>query len=216
MSQQRVFNNLHILSHPLIQHKLTLMRRKETAAGTFRQLLHEISLLMGYEVTRNIALIDTQIETPQMSMMSPEISDTEIVVVPILRSGLGMTGGLLELIPRAKVGHIGLYRHPVTKLPVEYLVKLPEANGHIFILVDPMLATGHTASYAVDVLLKHGVAKSNILFMALVAAPEGIAFFNQNYHDIPIYLASLDQGLDEKSYVIPGIGDVGDRLFGTL
>lgn len=216
MVAQHEFPNLHVLDHPLIQHKLTLMRRKETKAGTFRQLLREISLLMGYEVTRQLSVRSTQIETPMMPMQAPEISDSEMVVVPILRAGLGMSEGLLQLIPTAKQGHIGLYRQADTKKPVEYLVKLPDADNHVFFLVDPMLATGSTACYAVETLLKHGVARSKIYFMALVAAPEGIANFNQNYSDIPIYLASLDQGLNEKAYVIPGIGDVGDRLFGTL
>ncbi|MEN8236706.1 MAG: uracil phosphoribosyltransferase [Pseudomonadota bacterium] len=216
MKTHPTFHNLHILDHPLIQHKLTLMRKQETEPGIFRQLLREISLLMGYEVTRQLSVQQTQIETPLMPMQAPQISDPEMVVVPILRAGLGMSEGLVQLIPTARQGHIGLYRKADTKKPVEYLVKLPDANDHVFILVDPMLATGNTACYALDTLIKHGVARTKILFMALVAAPEGIANISQNYGDVPIYLASLDQGLDKNSYVIPGIGDVGDRLFGTL
>ncbi len=216
MTTQHGFSNLHILDHPLIQHKLTLMRKKKTQAGLFRQLLREISLLMGYEVTRQLALKKINIETPQMPMQACKISDPEMVVVPILRAGLGMSEGLLQLIPTAKQGHIGLYREEDTKKPVEYLVKLPEVEDHVFILVDPMLATGNTACYALDTLIKHGVDRSKIIFMALIAAPEGIANVNRDYGDIPIYLASLDEGLNNNSYVIPGIGDVGDRLFGTL
>lgn len=213
---QKEFPNLHIIDHPLIQHKLTQMRKVETKKHKFRQLLREISLLMGYEITRDLALKNEYISTPLTAMEAPILADPNPAIVPILRAGLGMADGLLELMPEADEGHIGMYRDPVTKTPVEYLVKLPHANGRIFFLVDPMLATGNSAVAAVDTLIKHGANPSKIKFMALVSAPEGVRVFNEKYANIPIYTASLDEKLNEKAYIIPGLGDAGDRLFGTL
>jgi uracil phosphoribosyltransferase len=210
------FPNLHIINHPLIQHKLTLMRKENTPKHAFRQLLREISLLMGYEITRDFPLTTTQIVTPLTPIHSPVIAGPNPAIVPILRAGLGMADGLLELIPEADEGHIGMYRDPTTKKPVEYLVKLPHANGRTFFLVDPMLATGNSAVAAVDVLLRHGVKPTDIKFMALVAAPEGMRVFNEKYAHIPVYTAALDERLNEDAYILPGLGDAGDRLFGTL
>lgn len=209
------FPNLHIIKHPLIQHKLTQMRRKETSKKDFRQLLREISLLMGYEITRDIPIEMIEIETPIMSMQAPAIAGEKIAIVPILRAGLGMADGLLELMPEAYEGHIGLYRDPETKMPVEYLVKLPSVDHRTFILVDPMLATGNSAAYAVEVLLNRGVPLDKIRFLALVASPEGVETFNKSYPTVPIYTAALDEKLNEKAYIVPGLGDAGDRLFGT-
>lgn len=210
------FPNLHIMNHPLIQHKLTQMRKVSTPKHEFRQLLREIALLMGYEITRDFPLTKEMIQTPEASMNAPVIAGPNPAIVPILRAGLGMADGLLELIPEADEGHIGMYRDPDTHLPVEYLVKLPSTKGRVFFLVDPMLATGNSAVAAVDTLLKHGVEISKIKFMALVAAPEGVRVFNQKYAQIPIYTAALDEKLNEKAYILPGLGDAGDRLFGTL
>jgi uracil phosphoribosyltransferase len=210
------FPNLHIINHPLIQHKLTQMRKIDTPKHQFRQLLREIALLMGYEITRDLPLTSEQISTPLTSMEAPVLAGPNPAIIPILRAGLGMADGFLELIPEADEGHIGMYRDPVTKMPVEYLVKLPHANGRPFFLVDPMLATGNSAVAAVDVLIKHGANPERIKFMALVAAPEGVRVFNEKYAHIPIYTAALDERLNEKAYILPGLGDAGDRLFGTL
>jgi len=192
------------------------MRKVDTPKHEFRQLLREIALLMGYEITRDLPLTMETITTPLTTMEAPVIAGPNPAIIPILRAGLGMADGLLELIPEADEGHIGMYRDPITKKPVEYLVKLPSADGRIFFLVDPMLATGNSAVAAVDTLIKHGAEASKIKFMALVAAPEGISVFNQKYPHIPIYTAALDERLNEKAYIIPGLGDAGDRLFGTL
>ncbi len=210
------FPNLYIINHPLIQHKLTQMRKKTTQKHVFRQLLREISLLMGYEVTRDFPLKIEEISTPLATMKAPVIAEKNPAIVPILRAGLGMADGLLELMPEADEGHIGMYRDPLTKQPVEYLVKLPSSTGRMFFLVDPMLATGNSAVAAVDTLLRHGVAPSKIKFMALVASPEGVRVFNKKYAHIPLFAAALDERLNEKAYILPGLGDAGDRLFGTL
>lgn len=207
--------NLHVLSHPMIVHKLSIMRDRDTSTIKFRTLLKEIALLMGYEVTRNLPLELVRIDTPLAPMDAPMIAGKKLAVVPILRAGLGMAEGLLELVPSARVGHIGLYRDPATKRPVEYLVKLPEAEGRTFILVDPMLATGYSGAYAVDVLNRHGVADADIRFLALVSAPEGVAVMAETHPDVEIYTAALDSHLNEKAYIVPGLGDAGDRLFGT-
>ncbi|WP_233279563.1 uracil phosphoribosyltransferase [Acidihalobacter yilgarnensis] len=209
------FPNLHLLDHPLIQHKLSLARRIDTPTIQFRRLLKEISLLMGYEITRTLPLEHHAIDTPLETMQAPMIQGKKVAVVAILRAGLGMTSGLHELMPSAREGHIGLYRDPETKRPVEYLVKLPEPEGRLFILVDPMLATGHSAAYAIDVLNRHGVADANIRFMALVAAPEGLAVLREAHPGVPVYAAALDRELDDHAYIRPGLGDAGDRLFGT-
>lgn len=211
----RTFPNLHVVNHPLIQHKLTMMRMSETRSGQFRQLLREIALLMGYELTKDFPTKDVHIQTPVASCVGKMFDGNDITIVPILRAGLGMADALRELIPTAKEGHIGLYRDPETHMPVEYLAKLPPVEGQLFILVDPMLATGHSAVHAIDILISRGVKRQNIRFLALVAAPEGMEVFNQKYSDIPLYAASLDDHLDEHAYIIPGLGDAGDRLFGT-
>lgn len=210
------FPNLHVLDHPLIQHNLTQMRKEATPKHEFRRLLREISLLMGYEVTRDFPLSQERITTPLTPMDAPVLKGPNPAIVPILRAGLGMADGLLELMPEADEGHIGMYRDPETKKPVEYLVKLPPANGRTFFLVDPMLATGNSAVAAVDVLIKHGASPSKIKFIALVAVPEGMHVFNEKYSSIPLYTAALDEKLNEKAYILPGLGDAGDRLFGTL
>lgn len=215
MKQDPRFPNLYILNHPLIQHKLTHMRDKDTSTRTFRELLREITLLMGYEITRNLPLTTVRLETPLQTIDAPIIAGKKLVVVPVLRAGIGMSDGLLELVPSARVGHIGVYRDPDTHLPVEYLVRLPDVSERIFILCDPMLATGNSAVHAVDVLKKRGVTAENIMFVALVAAPEGMEVFRRAHPDVKVYVASLDSHLDEHAYIVPGLGDAGDRLFGT-
>jgi uracil phosphoribosyltransferase len=215
MNANTHYPNLHVLAHPLILHKLTHMRDQSTSTKTFRQLLREISLLMGYEITRNLPLIYQPVQTPLTTFDAPVISGKKLAVVPILRAGVGMAEGLLELLPSARVGHIGVYRDHDTHRPVEYLVKLPEPEGRLFILTDPMLATGYSAVHAVDVLLRAGVATSNIRFLALVAAPEGIEVFFKHHPDVPVYVAAVDDHLNENAYIVPGLGDAGDRLFGT-
>ncbi|MBR1778662.1 MAG: uracil phosphoribosyltransferase [Alphaproteobacteria bacterium] len=215
MSNNSEFPNLHVLNHPLIQHKLTLMRNITTSTRTFRELLKEIALLMGYEVTRDLPLAYEEIETPLCTIKAPVIAGKKLVVVPILRAGIGMADGLLQLVPSARVGHIGLYRDPKTLQPVEYLVKLPPVNDRLFILVDPMLATGNSAAAAVQTLMKNGVPESKIVFLALVAAPEGVRVFTDLHPNVPVYVASLDEKLNEHGYILPGLGDAGDRLFGT-
>lgn len=209
------FPTLHLLDHPLILHKLTHMRNRQTPTVQFRQLLKEISLLMGYEITRPLPLGTRPIETPLAPMAAPVIAGRKVAVVPILRAGLGMAAGLMELMPSAREGHIGLYRDEVTKRPVEYVVKLPEPEGRLFIITDPMLATGNSAVHAVDVLNRHGVPDSMIRFMALVAAPEGMTVFQAAHPTVPVFAAALDDRLDERAYIVPGLGDAGDRLFGT-
>ncbi|VCU72560.1 Uracil phosphoribosyltransferase [Pigmentiphaga humi] len=208
------FPNLYILDHPLIQHKLTHMRDKNTSTRTFRQLLREISQLMGYEVTRSLPLATRSIETPMTRMDAPVIAGKKLAIVPVLRAGSGMADGLLDLVPSARVGHIGLYRDAQHQ-PVEYLVRLPEVEGRTFILCDPMIGTGHSAAHAVEVLKRRGVPASHILFVALVASPEGMGVFCSQHPDVPMYLGALDEHLDEDAYIVPGLGDAGDRLFGT-
>lgn len=215
MTLQERFPNLHVLDHPLIQHKLTHMRNKDTSTRTFRQLLREISLLMGYEITRHLPLSHEEVETPLAKFMAPVIAGKKLAVVPILRAGVGMADGLLDLLPSARVGHVGLYRDHETHRPVEYLVKLPEPEGRLFILTDPMLATGYSAAHAVDALLKRGIAAENIQLMALVAAPEGLQVFFDHHPGVHVYVASVDERLNENDYIVPGLGDAGDRLFGT-
>ncbi len=208
-------NNTFILKHPLIQHKLTHLRDEVTPTPVFRQLLKEISLLMGYEVTRNLETIERKINTPLSSCVGYEIRPESIVITPVLRAGLGMVDGLLELIPSAYQGHIGVFRDPVTHRPIEYLVKIPSNRDALFILIDPMIATGHSAVHAINALTSRGVPEENIIFMALVASPEGLTVIREHYPLIPIYLASLDSHLNDRDYIVPGLGDAGDRLFGT-
>ncbi|WP_220809241.1 uracil phosphoribosyltransferase [Noviherbaspirillum aridicola] len=215
MKKDPRFPMLSILDHPLIQHKLTHMRDKDTSTRTFRELLREITLLMGYEITRNLPLTTVPTETPLETIDAPIIAGKKLVVVPVLRAGIGMSDGLLELVPSARVGHIGVYRDPDTHLPVEYLVRLPEVTDRTFILCDPMLATGNSAVHAVDVLKKRGVPDDQIIFVALVAAPEGVEVFQKAHPQVQVYVASLDRCLNEHAYILPGLGDAGDRLFGT-
>jgi len=209
------FPSLHILDHPLIQHKLTHMRDRNTSTRTFRELLREITMLMGYEITRDLPLTTQHIETPLQAMDAPVIAGKKLVIIPVLRAGIGMSDGLLELVPSARVGHIGVYRDPGTHRPVEYLVRLPDLADRSFILCDPMLATGNSAVHAVDVLKKRGVSGNQIVFLALVAAPEGVRVFQDAHPDVSVYVAALDSHLDDHAYIVPGLGDAGDRLFGT-
>jgi uracil phosphoribosyltransferase len=209
------FPNTFVLQHPLIQHKLTLMRDRSTSTLDFRQLLREITLLMGYEITRSLPLTTKTIMTPLQEMEAPVIAGKKLVVVPVLRAGIGMSDGLLDLVPSARVGHIGVYRDHKTLKPVEYLVSLPNTEDRLFILCDPMVATGNSSVYAVDVLVKRGVSPENIAFLALVAAPEGVRVFNKAYPQVKLYLAALDEKLNDHAYILPGLGDAGDRIFGT-
>ena len=206
---------LHIIDHPLIQHKLSYMRKKETGSKDFRELLNEIAMLMGYEITRDLPLEEIEIETPICPMKTKIISGKKLAVVPILRAGLGMVDGLLELVPVAKVGHIGLYRDPITHKPVEYYSKMPcDIEERIVIVVDPMLATGGSAVDAIT-MLKEKYGCRNIRLMNLVAAPEGVKAVQEAHPDVDIYVAALDEKLNENAYIIPGLGDAGDRIFGT-
>jgi len=208
-------STLHVLDHPLITHKLSIMRNKKTGSKDFRELLEEISMLMGYELTRDLPLEEVSIETPLTKMKAKMISGKKLAIVPILRAGLGMVDGLQSLVPVAKVGHIGLYRDPETHLPVEYYCKLPlDIEERIVILVDPMLATGGSAVDALTMLKKRGC--KHIRFMCLVAAPEGVAKVQEAHPDVDIFTAALDECLNDHAYIVPGLGDAGDRIFGTL
>ena len=214
-ADRQQFPSLHVIDHPLIRHKLSLMRDKRSPTILFRQLLREIALLMGYEITRNLPVTTERIETPITAMDAPVIAGKKVAVVSILRAGLGMADGLQDLIPSARMGHIGLYRDPQTKRPVEYFVKLPEPEGRTFIICDPMLATGYSAVAAVDILNRRGVSDADIRFLALVAAPEGMRVFAAAHPTIPVYAAALDDHLNDHAYIVPGLGDAGDRLYGT-
>jgi uracil phosphoribosyltransferase len=209
------FPSLFLVEHPLVLHKLSHMRSKATPTVAFRQLLKEIALLMGYEILRELPLAGEAIRTPMAAMTAPVIAGKKVAFVPILRAGLVMAEGLHELVPSARAGHIGLYRDEATKRPVEYLVKLPEPEGRLFILVDPMLATGYSAKHAVEVLNRHGVPDEAIRVMALVVAPEGMEMFAAAHPKVPVFAAALDDHLDANAYIVPGLGDAGDRLFGT-
>lgn len=207
-------STVHVINHPLIQHKLTIMRMKETGSKDFRELLDEIAMLIGYEITRDLPLEDINIETPVAETTAKVISGKKLAIIPILRAGLGMVDGLLSLVPVARVGHIGLYRDPDSHKPVEYYCKLPyDIEDRITIVCDPMLATGGSASDAITMLKEKGV--THIKLMCLVGAPEGVAEVQKNHPDVDIYLASLDECLNEHAYIVPGLGDAGDRLFGT-
>ena len=208
-------STLHIVDHPLVVHKLSLMRNKKTGSKEFRELLNEIAMLMGYELTRDLPLEDIEIETPVSKMIAKKISGKKLAIVPILRAGLGMVDGLQKLVPVAKVGHIGLYRDPKTHTPVEYYCKLPlDIEDRTVILVDPMLATGGSACDALTMLKKRGC--HDIRFMCLVAAPEGVKAVQEAHPDIDIFTAALDEKLNEHAYIVPGLGDAGDRIFGTI
>lgn len=205
--------NVQVMDHPLIQHKVTLMRKKDTGSKDFKELLEEITMLMGYEITRDLPLEDVDIETPITKMTGKQLSGKQLGIVPVLRAGLGMVQGLLNLIPTAKVGHIGLYRDPETLKPVKYYCKLPDVTDRDFIIVDPMLATGGSAAAAITMLKEEGI--KNIKLMCLVAAPEGVQVINKAHPDVRIYAAALDDKLNEHGYIVPGLGDAGDRIFGT-
>ena len=206
--------NFHLVDHPLIQHKLTIMRDKNTASKNFRELLEEISMLMGYELTRNLPVEDVTIETPIQKATFKRIAGKKLAIVPILRAGLGMVDGLLKLVPVARVGHIGLYRDPETHLPVEYYCKMPpDISEREIIVVDPMLATGGSASAAITFLKQRGC--HNIRLVNLIAAPEGIERIQKDHPDVDIYVACCDEKLNDHGYIVPGLGDAGDRLFGT-
>lgn len=208
------FPNLTVLEHPLIQHKLAVLRDKETSKKTFRALVDEISMLMGYEVTKDIKLQDVAIETPLERMTARKVSGKKLTLVPILRAGLGMVEGILRLMPSVRVGHIGLYREHDTLQPVDYYFKIPgESESRDFIVLDPMLATGGSAVAAVNSLKKHGATR--VRFVCIVAAPEGVQTMLDAHPDVHIYAAALDRQLNDHGYIVPGLGDAGDRLFGT-
>ena len=207
-------SKVHVINHPMIQHKLTIMRQKETGSKDFRELLNEIALLMGYEVTRDIPLEDVEIETPLCKMTAKKVSGLKLAIVPILRAGLGMVDGLRTLVPVGKVGHIGLYRNEQTHEPVVYYCKLPfDIEKRFIIITDPMLATGGSACDAIQMLKDRGC--TNIRLMCLVGAPEGVAKVQETHPDVDIYLAALDDHLNSDAYIVPGLGDAGDRIFGT-
>lgn len=204
---------LHIIDHPLILHKLSIMRNKKTSTIQFRELLKEIAMLMGYEITRDFPVTYEDIETPLIKMKAPKISGKKVVIVPILRAGLGMVDGLTSLIPSARIGHIGMYRDENTCQPVFYYYKMPDNKDRLVIVTDPMLATGGSACDAISRLKNDGY--KHIRLMCLVASPQGIKAVTSQHPDVDIYLAALDEGLNDKNYILPGLGDAGDRIFGT-
>lgn len=207
--------NVHVIDHPLIQHKLTIMRMKETGTKDFRELLEEISMLMAYEITRDFPLKEVEIETPICKCKEKMLAGKKVGVVPILRAGLGMLNGVVNMIPAARVGHVGMYRDPKTLKPVEYYCKLPgDVAERTLIVVDPMLATGGSSSAALSLLKEKGA--KHIILMCLVAAPEGVRVINHDHPDVPLYVAAVDEKLNDKGYIVPGLGDAGDRIFGTL
>ena len=206
---------VNVIDHPLIQHKLTLMRQKDTGTKDFRELLEEISMFMAYEITRDFPLKEVDIETPVAKCKSKVLAGKKVGVVPILRAGLGMLNGVVNMIPAARVGHVGMYRDPETLKPVEYYCKLPsDVADRTLIVVDPMLATGGSASAALSLIKEKGA--QSIILMCLVAAPEGVKVINEEHPDVPVYVAAVDEKLNEHGYIVPGLGDAGDRIFGTL
>ena len=208
-------SKVQVMDHPLIQHKLTILRDKNTGTKDFRVAVNEIARLMAFEVSRDMPLQDVEIETPLVKSIQKELAGKKVAIIPILRAGLGMVDGMLDLIPAAKVGHVGMYRDHETFEPVEYFVKLPsDINERQLLVVDPMLATGGSAIAAIDSLKKRGA--TTIKFVCLVAAPEGVEALEQAHPDVDIYTAALDERLDENGYILPGLGDAGDRLFGTM
>jgi|SRR5690554_424467 len=203
-----------VIDHPLITHKLTQIRKKETGTNEFRKIVNEIGGLIVYEITRDLELEDIEIETPVAPMTAKQLAGEKLVICPILRAGLGMVDGILQMLPSARVGHIGLYRDEKTLKAVEYFAKFPnKIEDRLVIIVDPMLATGGSAVSAIDMVKKRGT--KNIKFVCLVAAPEGVRVLRKKHPDVPIYIAALDERLNEKSYIVPGLGDCGDRIFGT-
>lgn len=206
--------HVHVLDHPLIQHKLTFIRSKETGTKEFRQLVQEVAMLMAYEITRSLPLAETEVETPVARAHTKVIEGKTLALVPVLRAGLGMVDGILAMIPNAKVGHVGLYRNPETLQPVEYYCKLPQhIEERDVIVVDPMLATGGSAVAALTAVKSRGA--TNVKLMCLVAAPVGVEKVQAAHPDVDIYVASIDEGLNDHGYIVPGLGDAGDRLFGT-
>ena len=207
-------STVHVLDHPLIQHKLAILRSKNTSVKEFRELISEISGLMCYEATRNLPTKEVEVQTPVAMAKCRRLAGKKLAIIPILRAGLGMVDAMVDLIPSAKIGHIGLYRDPETHLPVEYYCKLPEdiANRQVFV-VDPMLATGGSAVAAIDFLKQHGC--QNIIMMNIIGAPEGVKAVQEAHPDVDIYLAALDEKLNDHAYIVPGLGDAGDRIFGT-
>ena len=207
-------SKVHIMDHPLVAHKLTIMRKKETSVKDFRELVGEVGMLITYEATRDLPLTTKEIETPICKTTVKELAGKKLAVVPILRAGLGMVDGMLQLIPAAKVGHIGLYRDPDTLEPVEYYCKLPEdcSQREVFV-VDPMLATGGSSSAAIRMLKERGCR--NIHFMCIIAAPEGVERMKKDHPDVDLYIGAMDERLNEHGYIVPGLGDAGDRIFGT-
>ncbi len=207
-------NYIVVIDHPLITHKLTQIRKNDTGTNEFRKIVNEIGGLMVYEITRDLELEDVDIETPVAPMKAQQLAGEKLVVCPILRAGLGMVDGILQMLPSARVGHIGLYRDEVTLKPVTYFAKFPsKLDERLVIIVDPMLATGGSAISSIDIVKQHG--GKNIKFVCLVAAPEGVEAIRKAHPDVPIYIAALDEKLNEKGYIIPGLGDCGDRIFGT-
>ena len=207
-------SNLQVIYHPLVQHKLSLMRNKSTSTQSFRTLIREVGTLLAYEVTKDLPLIYEEIETPLMKMDAPFLEGKKLCLVSILRAGNGLLDGFMELLPSARVGHIGLYRDPETLAAVEYYMKLPDLiNQRLVLALDPMLATGHSSAAAVTRLKENGA--ENIRFVCLLAAPEGIEYFNKVHPDVPIFVAAIDEKLNDHAYILPGLGDAGDRIFGT-
>ncbi|SNT74668.1 uracil phosphoribosyltransferase [Paracoccus seriniphilus] len=205
--------HLTVITHPLVQHKLTIMRQHDVSTAGFRRLLREISLLLAYEVTRELELTTTTIQTPICEMQAPTLAGKKLALISILRAGNGLLDGILELIPSARVGFVGLYRDPETLKPVEYYCKVPTLDERMTIVVDPMLATGNSSVAAIDMLKERGA--KNLRFLCLLAAPEGVARMQEAHPDVPIYTAALDEKLDDHGYIVPGLGDAGDRMFGT-
>jgi len=207
-------SNVHVLDHPLIQHKLAILRDKNTGVKEFRELIGEIAGLMCYEATRNLPTVEVEVETPMQVAKCRMLSGKKLAIVPVLRAGLGMVDSMVDLIPSAKIGHIGLYRDPVTHEPVEYYCKLPEdIENRVTFVVDPMLATGGSAVAAIDFLKKHGC--KNIVMMNIIGCPEGIKTVSDAHPDVEMYLAACDEKLNDHAYIVPGLGDAGDRIFGT-
>ena len=210
------FPNLYILDdHPLVRHKLTQIRKKDTPTSLFRRYLRDIALLLGYEATRGIPTTAEHIETPLAAMAGTSVDEEGIVIVSVLRAGLSMAEGLHDLLPGAREGHVGVFRDHETRKPVEYYINLPSASDGNYVVADPMVATGNSAIHAVDVVNRHGVPDERIVFTGLVAAPEGVRAFHHAHPLVPLYTAALDDRLDENAYIVPGLGDAGDRTFGT-